>query len=437
MRVDLSEKITKQSFHSHNHMSSGKYLSWLNNDMTTISQKGINQYFSLVHGVTGVLFAAVAIIQYHWSLLVITGIGFISMLYIPKIFEKKVQQISKDVSEGNEEFLSKLEDQINGYPVYFALSALSHFVHCVKLATEGLNKILKKQIRLDTTLIVVNFSINVFFQILLTIIAAICYFNGWMMLGGVAIIGSLADIIFSGLGNISYQIASIKSITPIMSKFNQLKEENRKPILFTSNSEIYYADKLKLVYNEEVIFDNLSFSIKENDKCLIKGVSGSGKSSLLNLLVGYYSNFEGILKYRGLDIQSLSSWQISKDVIYLSQQTYLFDGSVKENIDLGTSFKQEELKKILFTVGFKENVEHILNLSVNKLSGGQKQRIALARALIRKPNVLICDEISSGLDKESAEQIEKALLSYSNMTVIMVTHALYTDIEAFNTVIEI
>lgn len=437
MRVELSEKITKTSFQEHSEISSGKYLSWLNNDMAMISQKGINQYFNLVHGATGVLFAAIAIVQYHWSLLLLTGVGFICMLYIPKLFDKKVQQMSKDVSEGNEAFVSKLENHINGYPVYFALSAVTHFVNCIKLASEGLNKVLKKQVKLDTSLVVVNFSINVFFQILLTIVATICYFNGWVALGAVAVVGSLADIIFSGLGNISYQLSSIKSITPIIDKFDQLPEESRVLQELTFENEIYHANKLKLSYNEEVVFDDLSFSIRANDKCLIQGASGSGKSSLLNILLGYHKDFQGELTYKGVDMNTLSSWQISQEVIYLSQQTYLFEGSVRENINLDRQFTIKELEEVLRAVGFIDNIEYLLNLQANQLSGGQKQRIALARSLIRKPQVIICDEITSALDKDSAKYIEKLLLSDENRTVIMVTHVLNVDRKLFDVVLKL
>lgn len=437
LRVDLSEKITKIPFQKQSEISAGKYLSWLNNDMKTVSEKGINQYFNLVHGASGVLFAAIAMIQYHWSLLVLVGVGFICMLYIPKIFDSKIQQMSKDVSESNEVFVSKLENQINGYPVYFAFSALSHFVYRVKLSCESLDKILKKQVKLETALVAVNFSVNVLFQIVLTVMATICYFNGWVMLGAVAVVGSLADIIFSGLGNISYQLSSMRSITPIIDKFNQLQAENRTQHAFISGSNIYHADKLKLLHNDEVIFENLSFLIRENDKCLVQGASGSGKSSLLNLLLGYQQNFKGVLTYRGLAINDLSSWQISQEVIYLSQETYLFDGSVRENINLDKNFTQSELKDVLSAVGFVDNVDYLLNIEANTLSGGQKQRVALARALIRKPKVIICDEITSALDKDSAKNIEKLLLSYENMTVIMVTHALYVDKRLFDVIVEL
>lgn len=122
------------------------------------------------------------------------------MLWIPKLFDTQLKQMRKEVSLANEQFVGGIENQMNGYPVYFAFGSLLHFVERIRLATIYLNRILKHQIKIDTLFIAVNFSVNVFFQILLTLVAAICYFNGLVMTGTVAMIGSFADIIFSGLG---------------------------------------------------------------------------------------------------------------------------------------------------------------------------------------------------------------------------------------------
>lgn len=426
VREDIAQSLVDTDYRRVQSLSSGQYLSWLNNDVMTISQKGIKQYFSLVRGVSGVLFAAMAIIQYHWSLLVITLIGFLGMFYIPKLFDKKMYHMSQHVTHENEAFVAQLEDQVNGYPVYFAFSALSQFVHRIKLASESLNRIMMKQVKLETALVSTNFSINVFFQIVLTVVAALCYFNGLVHIGTVAIVGSLADIIFSGLGNMSYQLSSIKSVSPIFDKFHHMIAEDRNEVVLSSDNAIYTAKQLKLRYHSDTIFEDVSFVINKKDKCLLSGASGSGKSSLLKLLLGYYTEFEGQLLYKGHDVKQISSWQIAKDVIYLSQQTYMFEGTVRDNIKLDQSFCDDEISHILATVGVT-NASDWLDMSAIALSGGQKQRVALARALIRKPSILICDEITSALDKDSAVFIEQVLLSQQDLTLIMITHSPYSQ----------
>lgn len=435
IRENVANKMTASEYLLFQSKSSGHYLSWLNNDITIISQKGLKQGFNLVRGISGVIFAGYAMIQYHWTLLVATVIGFICMFCVPKIFNKRIYEVSKEVTQGNEVFVSTLEDQINGYPIYFAFSSLSQFIKKIRLASQALKIVMMKQMRLDATIIAVNFSINVLFQILLTVIAAICYFNGWVLIGAVAIVGSLADIIFSGLGNMSYQITSIKSIQPIFDKYEALlPEEFEEPLL--SRNPLYKVENLSLTYEDDKIFEGISFAINSNDKCLISGLSGSGKSSLVKILLGYYHDFIGSVQYRGININEISSKSIAREVIYIPQQSHVFKGTVKENIQLGETFSNDKIIEILSLVGFI-NVDKLLNSDATELSGGQKQRLALARAFIRQPKVLICDEITSALDKDSAMMIENILLNQEKLTVIMITHSLHSGRNKFDLVIDL
>lgn len=435
IRENISDKIIKSSYQNFKNKSSGNYLSWLNNDVSTISQKGLKQYFNLVNGIAGVIFSSMLLLKYNWILLIITLIGFITMFYIPKIFNKKIYEFSQKATIANEQFVSGIEDELNGYQVYFAFSSLSRFVYKVKYLSEVLKKVLIKQVKLETAIIAVNFSINVFFQILLTFIASIMYFKGMITIGTVTIVGSLADIIFSGLGNISFQISSIKSTKPIFSKFEKIKNEEIDGNIVYSEI-LFEANNICLKYGNDKIFSNLTFKLYKGEKCLISGLSGSGKSSLLKLLVGYNNVYEGKLLYRGNEISTISSKIIAKEVLYLAQKTHIFNGTVKENIQLGDTYSNKFLISVLNKVGFN-NAENLLELDAKKLSGGQIQRLALARALIRNPKVIICDEITSELDKESGKLIENILLNNTNLTVIMITHNLHSEIIKFNKVIEL
>ena len=227
----------------------------------------------------------------------------------------------------------------------------------------------------------------------------------------------------------------MKSVVPIFDKYDQLVPEEIQRLDSNNNHHIYEADSLCLEFNNELILSDLSFNIERKDKVLIQGVSGSGKSSLVKLLLGYYRNYNGVLKYKEKDIKNVSSKLITQQVVYLSQDTYLFQGTVRENIELGDFFTQKQLVETLDKVGL--NPELFLDITIKTLSGGQRQKVALARALIRRPEVLICDEITSSLDKESSILIENLLLSLSELTVIMITHKLYSQEEKFNKKIQL
>lgn len=430
IREDVSLKMTSTSYQNYHHKTKGQYLSWLNNDIDNILTNGFLQYCALLRGISGVIFAGYALIYYNWSLLVTTLFGFILILYIPKLFDKKIYTIGKEVTQANETFVSEIEENLNGYATFFAYNGLHTFISRIRNASYQLKDILMKQAHFRSNIMAINFSINVIFQVILTMLAGIGYFKGNNELGAVAAVGSLADIIFSGLGQVSSQIAAIRGVKPIFDKFNTLSPETIQPFSPQPNSIIYQLNNVTLTYGEQLIFKNLSLDIEKNKKYLLMGRSGSGKSSLYNLLLGYNQNYQGTITFLGEDLQNISSKQIAQHVLHLSQTPYIFTGTVRENLTLGENFPEEELLHALQQVGFYDAsqwLERTVGFQGDALSGGQKQRLALARALIRKPTVVLLDEITSALDKDSIIEIEKLLLSLENVTLMIITHSFHED----------
>ena len=156
--------------------------------------------------------------------------------------------------------------------------------------------------------------------------------------------------------------------------------------------------------NESIILKNVCFNIEKGDLCVIKGRSGSGKSTLFKLISKYLSlhNLDGEILYNGKNIENLKL----DNILYVEQNTVLIEGTLKENIFMGDNFLSEEFQEIIYTCvleKFLENKEDnfVIKEHGKNISGGEKQRIGLARILIRKPEVLILDEITSGLDQEN------------------------------------
>lgn len=281
---------------------------------------------------------------------------------------------------------------------------------------------------------VVNFSINVIFQILLTFVAGVGYLAGYTEIGAAAAVGALADIIFSGLGEISNQVTEIKSIAPIFDKHNTLQNILFKPVELSATNEIFKLNHVSLSFGEQAIFRDMNMTIMVNKKYLIKGRSGAGKSSIFNLMLGYLKPDNGTVEFMGHDVSQLSSKTIANEVIYLVQEPFIFSGTIQDNLQMGDDYPKTQLIGVLDRVGF-ENPSDWLTRDVgnqgSELSGGQKQRIAIARALLRQPKVLLLDEVTSALDKESAINIEQRLLTMSNVTIVVISHVLHQEVQPF------
>ena len=183
--------------------------------------------------------------------------------------------------------------------------------------------------------------------------------------------------------------------------------------------------------NDEVSIDKVSFNLEPGDKVAIVGKSGAGKSTLVDLILGFYSPTDGMIEIGSMDISSISPMDLKNHIAFISQDVFLFDDTIEENIKDGfASASHEEIIAAVKSAqvdGFAEDFPLGLQTRVgangSNLSGGQKQRVAIARGLLKRASIYIFDEATSALDVENEREIMTALLeTLKNETVIFVTH---------------
>lgn len=187
--------------------------------------------------------------------------------------------------------------------------------------------------------------------------------------------------------------------------------------------------------NQKVL-SNFSLELKGGSKVALVGPSGGGKSTIAALLERFYDVQEGCIKVDGIDLKLLDpSWLRSRLIGYISQEPVLFASSIRENIRYGRPSASDdeviEAAKLAnahdFINTFPQSYDTVLGERGLTVSGGQKQRIAIARALIKKPPMLILDEATSALDTESEQSVQKAIDGASKgRTVLMIAHRLST-----------
>lgn len=196
--------------------------------------------------------------------------------------------------------------------------------------------------------------------------------------------------------------------------------------------------------NLEPTLQNVSFSVKQGTTTAIVGPSGSGKSTLADLVMRFHDPDSGCIKIDGVDLKEfqVSSWR--KTIAMVSQDTFLFNTSVGENIAYGcpgaTNLEIIEAAKKAYAYAFIQELpdgfDTMVGDSGTRLSGGQRQRIAIARAILRNPDILILDEATSALDSNSEQIVQKAIEEVScDRTVIVIAHRLSTIEKADNIIV--
>ncbi len=245
------------------------------------------------------------------------------------------------------------------------------------------------------------------------------------------------------------QVSSLLTLLPVISKglesvssigeillFEHVENNEGKEDVGVITGE-YEFENVSYAYpdNDGPILHDLSLHVKSGETVAFVGESGAGKSTIMNLIVGFGFADKGQIKIDGKDLKSINLQSYRRQLAVVPQSTILFSGSIRENILYGTSdVSEEKLEKVIEESGLKsvvdklpDGLETIVGEHGDKLSGGQKQRIAIARALIRNPKVILLDEATSALDAISEKEVTYALDHISQKcTTFIVAHRLAT-----------
>lgn len=230
----------------------------------------------------------------------------------------------------------------------------------------------------------------------------------------------------------AYQGAT-RRVTYIMDEINETLGTDRPADGMCGG---FRFENVSFGYGEGYVIKNLSLTVPENRKTAFVGLSGGGKTTLLNLLERFYEPQEGKITVGGDDISSFNMKSYRENIAYITQESTMFSGSIRDNILYGVKreVSQEELEEACrtanaydFIMNFPEGFDTDVGEAGGKLSGGQKQRIAIARAILRNPRYMFLDEATGAMDAKAKDEVWKGLENLMvGKTVIMVAHDFQT-----------
>lgn len=431
IREDITLRLEKTSYRGFHEKEVGTYTSWLSNDMNTIATK-YDQLYTVISGVLATVSSVIALLFFHWSIVIWSFTAAGITLLLPKIYEKQLGEVTLEASQENERFVSKANNVLGGFDTLFSYSLLKKITKDIKEGSFALENAVGRQARTTAKVAILGAFGNVFGQLSTMLLTGWLVFQDILTVGAVTSAINFVSTIFNTVGNVSQQLASIRSVTPIFEKFEtiSINPQNDKENLSTLDSG-FQLDSLSYAYGEMEILKDVNYSFQLKNKYAIIGPSGSGKSTLLNILNGKLTDYNGSALFSNKELNQIDGKDLRNHVLYIDQAPYLFDGTIGYNITLGEDFtalemeqaiKDSDLETLLSSL--PDGLETSVGEGGRSLSGGQRQRIALARGLIRGKTCILLDEGTSSLDEESAVRIENSLVTNSDLTVIMITHHL-------------
>lgn len=249
-----------------------------------------------------------------------------------------------------------------------------------------------------------------------------------------------ANKIISSINSIKFYNQSIDIILNNLNLVSENIIENEK-INFTKKISL---KDLSFSYGDNIVFENISLDIDKNDKIAFIGESGSGKTSIINIITTLITDIKGNIFIDDVKLNAKNIYDWRNKIGYIPQDIYLFDGTVAENIVFGQGeYNEKKVKEVLkiakiydFFSG-KEGIHTKVGDNAIQLSGGQKQRIAIARALYKNPEILVLDEATSALDTQTEKEIMEDMYEIcKDKTLLIIAHRLSTT-EKCNRIIEI
>ncbi|MEL0457142.1 ABC transporter ATP-binding protein [Flavobacteriaceae bacterium SZ-1-7] len=243
-----------------------------------------------------------------------------------------------------------------------------------------------------------------------------------------------AKAISRGLYNIKKGGAAAERIQEIIDSPNNLKDKPNAIDITGFDSKIEFKN-ISFKYQDEYVLKNFSLTIPKGKTVALVGQSGSGKSTIANLITRFYHVNNGEILIDGKNIEDITTSSLRKQLGIVTQDAILFNDTIKNNLKLGNNnASDEEIIEALkvanaweFVKDLPEGIETNIGDSGNKLSGGQKQRLSIARAVLKSPPIMVLDEATSALDTESERLVQVALENMmKNRTSIVIAHRLST-----------
>ena len=240
--------------------------------------------------------------------------------------------------------------------------------------------------------------------------------------------------ISKALYNVKKGNAAAERVLEILETENNIKDAEDAIEKKEFSSELS-LENISFKYEKEYVLKNFSATVKKGKTIALVGQSGSGKSTIANLVTRFYDLKEGEIKIDGINIKKIKQKSLRELMGLVTQDSILFNDTIKENLKIGkpdaTDDELIEALKIAnaydFVNAFPKGIDTNIGDSGGKLSGGQKQRISIARAVLKNPPIMILDEATSALDTESEQLVQKALENMmQNRTSIVIAHRLST-----------
>ncbi|EQG05238.1 ABC transporter family protein [Clostridioides difficile 6041] len=442
MRKDLSDKLNKLPLKYYDSHKKGETLSIVTNDLEKVAdslQEGLMQLITAVVTVVG---SIVMMISISVPLTIVSAITLLVSLGITVVIARKSQERFSENQKALGELNSNIEEIFTGQIVVKAFSKEKDTIRNFKILNQNLyNASRKAQFSSYAISPIIRF-INLIGYVIIAVVGGIFASTGAMTLGSIQAFIQYVNQASEPTTEISYivnmlqaAIASAERVFTVMDEGEEIKDEESSKVISMPKGKVQF-EHVKFGYSDDfILMKDININLNAGDKIAIVGPTGAGKTTLVNLLMRFYEIQGGRITIDGVNIKDLKRGELRTMFGMVLQDTWLFNGSIKENIAYSKSdATMDEIVRAAksarvdhFIRTLPQGYDTILTEDASNLSQGQKQLLTIARAILSDPSVLILDEATSSVDTRTEVEIQKAMNNLmKGRTSFVIAHRLST-----------
>lgn len=423
------------SFYYKNH--SGDILARVNNSVNSIEMAYSMHVFRLVEATLWGMGSLISMLLLDWRITMIMIVYSLFVLYCNSYFTKKVRIIEDKLQLDNAKNIEIFEEILKGIKIIKTFKIGNSLQKKFDQSNQKYADNKVKRGVYDAEISTMNFLFSKLSLFVLIAVGGYLAFHGEASFGSILALVGLQNGVSNMFSNIGSIMNDLQGAWAGASRVFQILDEQEEDIeqgsqfVNRQNALAVSIKNLNFSYQEKATLSNINLNVKKGEYIALIGKSGSGKSTLVKLLLGLYQIDSGAIELFGNSSKELSKQEWRKKISYVSQNAVLFDGSIRDNILYGRQDATEEMiieaaKKANaheLILGLKDGYDYNVGENGTNLSGGEKQRIALARAILKEAEIIIIDEGTSALDKESEVIVQESINSLKGKwTIIQIIH---------------